>query len=92
MGFAYGKQGVLGCAEAEAQMRCVNLSAEPTPLDDGIDPPDDLFKNYVQQPRNVRKCIQCNKWHDLIVENSYTGERLSEIDKCKHCFIGDWFD
>lgn len=54
----------------------------------GIDPPAGLINpNYKQQPGNTRKCIQCGKMHDTIVEDTRTGERLSEIDKCKDCLM-----
>ncbi len=54
----------------------------------GIDPPSGLINpDYKQQPGNSRKCIECGKMHDTIVENTRTGERLSEIEKCKDCLM-----
>lgn len=59
----------------------------------GVDPPAErLDKDYVEGPRNPRKCVNCGKVHDCIVENSYTGERLTEIDKCKDCLMWGWFE
>lgn len=69
-----------------------NLNAKCIPMADGEDPPSDrLDKDYVMQPRNVRRCKKCNKWHDLVIENSYTGERIEEIDECKECFVSGGF-
>jgi|SRR6185312_4481974 len=54
----------------------------------GIDPPvGKINPDYEEQPGNSRKCIQCAKMHDTIVEDTRTGERLSEIDKCKDCLM-----
>lgn len=54
----------------------------------GIDPPAGLINpDYKQQPGNSRKCIECGKMHDTIVEDTRTGERLSEIEKCKDCLM-----
>lgn len=54
----------------------------------GIDPPAGLINpNYKQQPGNSRKCFQCGKMHDTIVENTWTGERLSELEKCRDCIM-----
>jgi hypothetical protein len=54
----------------------------------GIDPPAGLINpDYKQQPGNSRKCVECGKQHDTIVEDTRTGERLSEIDKCKDCLM-----
>lgn len=62
----------------------VNLIA----LADGENPPAHVLNpNYKQQPGNSRKCIECGKMHDTIVEDTRTGERIKEIDKCKDCFI-----
>ena len=54
----------------------------------GIDPPAGLINpDYKQQPGNSRKCIECGKMHDTIVEDMRTGERIKEIDKCKDCLM-----
>ena len=50
-----------------------------------------LDSEYKQQPGNSRKCIECGKMHDTIVEDTRTGERLSEIDKCKDCLFKNCF-
>jgi hypothetical protein len=34
-----------------------------------------------------RKCIECGKMHDTVVQNNYTGERLKELDKCRDCIM-----
>ena len=34
-----------------------------------------------------RKCIECGKMHDTVVQNSYTGEREEELDKCYQCIM-----
>jgi len=58
----------------------------------GIDPPSGLINpDYKQQPGNSRKCIECGKQHDTIVEDMRTGERLKEIDKCKDCLFKNCF-
>lgn len=73
-------------------MRATKLSGEPIPLGDGVDPPaGKINPDYVQQPGNSRRCVQCNKWHDTIVENTMTGERLKEIDKCIDCLMSGCF-
>lgn len=55
----------------------------------GIDPPSErLNANYKQQTVNPRKCTKCGKMHDMIVEDTKTGERLNEIEKCKDCLMG----
>jgi hypothetical protein len=57
-------------------------------LGDGEDPPAHVINpDYKQQPSNPRKCVQCGKTHDTIVENTMTGERIEEIDKCKDCLM-----
>jgi hypothetical protein len=54
----------------------------------GIDPPPGLINpDYKQQPSNPRKCLECGKTHDTIVENTMTGERLEELNKCKDCML-----
>lgn len=54
----------------------------------GIDPPSGLINpEYKQQPSNPRKCIECGNLHDTIVEDTMTGERLEEIDKCQDCLM-----
>lgn len=62
--------------------------SEEEPVCEGQNPPiGKINPDYVQQPGNSRKCVQCGKVHDTIVENTVTGERLSEIDKCMHCLF-----
>lgn len=69
-----------------------NLSARLIPLEDGENPPaHKINPDYHQQPSNPRKCPQCGKIHDTIVEDKQTGERLSEIEKCYDCFIESAF-
>jgi hypothetical protein len=69
-------------------MKAKKLNAKLIPLDEGEDPPAELINpDYKQQPGNSRKCVECGKWHDTIVENTRTGERISEIDKCYDCFM-----
>jgi len=70
--------------------RFTNLNTEMIPLGDGENPPaHKINPDYVQQPGNPRRCIICNKMHDYIVENTMTGERMSEIDECYDCFWKD---
>lgn len=57
-------------------------------LEDGLNAPADLINpDYKKQPGNPRKCIECGKTHDTIVENMMTGERMEEISKCKDCVL-----
>lgn len=58
----------------------------------GEDPPSGLINpEYKQQPSNPRKCIECGKMHDTIVENMTTGNRIEEIQKCKDCLFSPIF-
>ncbi len=50
-----------------------------------------INENYKEQPRNLRKCIECENIHDCIIENTMTGERIEEIDKCKDCLFKNCF-
>jgi len=34
-----------------------------------------------------RECVNCGKMHDTVFQNSYTGERLEELDKCYECIM-----
>jgi hypothetical protein len=43
--------------------------------------------DYKEQPRNFRKCEECGKMHDCIIEDMRTGERLEELSKCKNCLF-----
>jgi hypothetical protein len=62
------------------------------PLFDGIDPPSGKINpDYVEQPRNMRKCTICGKMHDLILENTKTGERIEEMENCYQCSMEKWF-
>jgi hypothetical protein len=66
------------------------LSEDTIELGDGSNPPAGLINpNYKQQPSNPRKCVECGKTHDTIVENTMTGERIEEfsISKCKDCIL-----
>lgn len=57
-------------------------------IGDGENPPSErINQDYKQQLSNPRKCVECGKTHDTIVENTMTGERLREIEKCKDCLI-----
>lgn len=49
------------------------------------------FYNGPNTPSNPRKCIECEKTHDTIIEDTRTGERLSETDKCKDCLFENCF-
>lgn len=74
-------------------MKARQIFDEVGPLLQGLDPPGEVINpDYREQPRNPRRCLVCNKWHDLIIENSYTGERIEELDKCKDCFMWGVFD
>ena len=65
---------------------------EPIPLGDGENPPAEVINpDYKQQPSNPRKCIECGKTHDTIVEHMGTGERLEELEKCKGCLFKPYF-
>jgi hypothetical protein len=62
------------------------LNSAIIPISEAKDPPSHIINpDYKEQPKNLRKCVQCGKIHDLIVENTRTGERIKEIDKCKDC-------
>lgn len=72
--------------------RYKKLDSEIIQLGDGQDPPVGLINpDYKQQPSNPRKCIECGKIHDTIVENRMTGERVEEIEKCKDCLFKNCF-
>lgn len=59
---------------------------------DGIHPPScRINSEYQQQPINPRKCVECGKTHDTIVEDTMTGERLEEIQKCRDCIFKKCF-
>lgn len=65
-----------------------NLNSKIPRFEDGVNPPALIINpDYKQQPSNPRRCVQCGKLHDTIVENMKTGERLEEIDKCKDCLF-----
>ena len=68
--------------------RYQKLNSELIPLGDGDNPPAERINpDYKQQPSNPRKCVECGKTHDTILENTMTGERIEEIDKCKDCLM-----
>jgi hypothetical protein len=72
--------------------RFEKLNCEPISLGDGEDPPAHVINpDYKQQPSNPRKCIECGKVHDIIVENTMTGERIEEVEKCKDCLFKNCF-
>ena len=57
-------------------------------MNDGIDPSDTVsYPDYKEQQRKSRKCIECGKNHDTIIENMKTGERVEEMQKCKDCLL-----
>jgi hypothetical protein len=65
-----------------------HLNAAFKPLVEGIDPPaGKINPDYVQQPSNPRICETCGKWHDFIIENTMTGERIEELKNCKECIM-----
>lgn len=65
-----------------------HLNAEFEPLGDGETPPaGKINPDYVQQPSNSRRCLACNEMHDSIVENTMTGERIEELEKCIDCLM-----
>lgn len=37
------------------------------------------------------ECVECGNTHDIIVENTMTGERIEEIPKCKDCLFKNCF-
>ncbi len=54
----------------------------------GQEPPSTrIHADYKQQPGNPRTCVVCGSIHDTIVEDTRTGERLEEIDKCHDCLM-----
>lgn len=66
------------------------MNSEPKliTLCDGEDPPARLINpDYKQQPGNSRKCVECGKTHDTIIEDMRTGDRIEEIDKCTDCLM-----
>ena len=34
-----------------------------------------------------RKCVECGKMHDTVVQDTFSGERLEELDKCRDCIM-----
>lgn len=73
--------------------RYKKLESEVISLGDGENPPAEVINpEYKQQPSNPRKCVECGKRHDTIVEDTRTGERLSEIEKCKDCLFKPYFN
>jgi len=64
------------------------LSSVTKPLIEGKDPPAGRINpDYKHQPTNPRRCVTCNKWHDCIIENMMTGERIEELKNCKDCIM-----
>lgn len=41
---------------------------------------------------NLRACVKCGKFHGMIVQDSRTGQKVSEIDKCYECFWESAYD
>lgn len=75
-----------GFGKVMRMTRYKKLDSEIIILGNGQDATECLINpDYKQEPSNPRKCIECGKMHDSIVEDMRTGERLSEIDKCKDC-------
>ena len=93
MGFPDGTiRCMVGRSKDEAQVRAVQLFDEVGPLMQGLDPPSERINpDYKQQPSNPRRCEQCNKVHDCIIENTMTGERIEELKMCKDCIMEGWF-
>lgn len=68
--------------------RYKKISEEIIPIVDGDNPAAyKVNPDYKQQPSNPRKCVQCHETHDTIVENTMTGERIEELEKCKICLM-----
>lgn len=68
--------------------RYTKMNCEPIPLGDGDNPPAERINpDYKEQPSNPRKCVECGKTHDTIVENTMTGERIEELSKCRDCLL-----
>jgi hypothetical protein len=82
----------LGCAEVEKKVKARQIFDEVGPLLEGLDPPSwKINPDYKQQPSNPRRCVTCNKMHDLIIEDTMTGERIKEMDECKDCLMWGCF-
>lgn len=63
-----------------------HLNAALKLLCEGVDPPTGRINpQYKQQQSNPRRCIECDAWHDTIVECQVTGFRIEEIPKCPKC-------
>lgn len=60
-------------------------------IDDHYPPTHKINPDYKQQPGNTRKCEQCGKTHDTIVEDMRTGERVEEFSNCKSCLFSGAF-
>lgn len=55
--------------------RYKKLTEDIIELGDGLNPPSGLINpDYKQQPGNSRKCVECGKTHDIIMENTMTGK------------------
>jgi len=68
--------------------RYKKLSEDVIELGDGLNPSSGYINpDYKKKPSNPRKCVQCGKTHDTIVENTMTGERIEELSKCKDCML-----
>ena len=75
-----------GFGKTMIMARYNKLDSEIIALGDGENPPAERINpDYKQQPSNPRKCVECGKTHDIILENTMTGERIEELSKCKDC-------
>lgn len=84
----YNHKSSMDMQSGEFFRRYEKLNQELVPLGEGQDPISGLINpDYKQQLGNSRKCVECGKIHDTIVENTMTGERIKEIHKCKDCFF-----
>lgn len=68
--------------------RYKKMEEEPIPFGNEDNPRAQVINpEYEQQSGNPRRCVECGKTHDTIVENTMTGERLEELSKCDDCML-----
>jgi len=46
-----------------------------------------LSGTSIEKLEPARKCSDCGKWHNTVVENTHTLEVIERIDKCMDCLF-----
>ena len=69
-----------------------SLIEASVPLLEGIIPPAETFKKKDLKKSHARKCTKCGKLHDTTIQDTVTGERIKDLDKCRECLIEYFFN